>query len=262
MLLQHAFPPDIRVENEAASLLAAGHDVHLLCSEDRRGAAELPPTLDELVVHAVPNTWNQLPRWKRRLMNAPLLWFLNVYWVREIAALARREGRFDAIHVHDLPLVRTGRRAAKKMGTSVVADLHENYPMALEYYRRGRTFTRIARFRRSPRRWERYERRSVPSCDAVIAVVDEMKTRLVSLGVAEEKIAVVENYVDVDRFLSYPRDPGPATRFAGRFVIGYAGVFGHTRGLDMAIRAMKRVVRELPDATMLLVGEGPVRPDL
>ena len=32
MLLEKRFPPDIRVENEAASLLEAGHEVHLLCS--------------------------------------------------------------------------------------------------------------------------------------------------------------------------------------------------------------------------------------
>ena len=31
MLLETTFPPDIRVENEAASLLKAGHEVHLLC---------------------------------------------------------------------------------------------------------------------------------------------------------------------------------------------------------------------------------------
>jgi glycosyltransferase involved in cell wall biosynthesis len=134
--------------------------------------------------------------------------------------------------------------------------------MALQFYARWRANSRIGRFRRSPRRWERYERKRVPACASVIAVVDEMKSRLVSVGVPEHKITVVENYVDVDRFLSYPRDIGLAAQFPDRFVIGYAGVFGRTRGLDMAVRAMEHVVRELPSATMLLVGDGSVRQEL
>ena len=53
MLLKQRFPPDIRVENEAASLIGAGHDVHLLCTEDARRSTELPATLRRLVVHTV-----------------------------------------------------------------------------------------------------------------------------------------------------------------------------------------------------------------
>jgi len=33
MILNHTFPPDIRVEKEARTLLKAGHDVSLLCSK-------------------------------------------------------------------------------------------------------------------------------------------------------------------------------------------------------------------------------------
>ena len=42
------FPPDIRVENEVASLLDAGHDVHLLCPKTL-GLTEVPESLGDLV---------------------------------------------------------------------------------------------------------------------------------------------------------------------------------------------------------------------
>ena len=262
MLLKGPFPPDIRVENEAASLLSAGHEVHLLCTVDRRGEVELPATLEKLVIHTMPRAWDDLPSWKRRLSNLPMLWFLNLYWMRQITALAREHGGFDVIHVHDLPLVRTGLWAGRRTGASVVADLHENYPMALRFYTAGTPLSARKRFRTSPRRWERYERQSVPHCPAVIAVVEEMKSRLVSVGVPSKKIAIVENFVDIDRFLSYKIDPSIADRFAGRFVISYVGGFGTHRGLDIAIGAMRKVAEEVPEALLVLVGDSRIRADL
>jgi glycosyltransferase involved in cell wall biosynthesis len=262
MLLDHSFPPDIRVENEAIALLEAGHEVHLLCRNDLRGTVEVPAVLDKLVLHVKPRA-DDMPRWRRRLLNLPSYWFLNVYWLREIKVLHREHGGFDAIHVHDLPLVRTALWAARRGGPRVVADMHENYPMALPFYKLSKSLDWRRRFQFSSRRWRRYERKSLPTCTSVIAVVDEMKTRLVSVGVPADKITLVENYVDVDRFLSYPLDAGLRARFPrSSFVIGYAGVFGRTRGLDMAVRAMKTVVGELPDAIMVMVGEGPIKDEL
>ena len=76
-----------------------------------------------------------------------------------------------------------------------------------------------------------------------------MKSRLVSIGVPTDKITVVENYVDVDRFLSYPvdRTSGDA-RLGNRFLIVHVGVLGRTRGLDVAVRAMSGRPRAVPEA--------------
>ena len=262
MLLDHGFPPDIRVENEAIALLEAGHEVHLLCRNDQRGNVEVPAVLDKLILHVRPRA-DGTHRWKRHLSNLPNYWFLNLYWLREIKSLAREQGGFDAIHVHDLPLLRTALWAARSTGSSVVGDMHENYPMALPFYKVSKALDWRRRFQFAPRRWRRYERKSLPTCASVIAVVDEMKARLVSVGVPAGKITLVENYVDVDRFLSYDLDGDLRAGFPqSSFVIGYAGVFGRTRGLDMAVRAMQTVVQEVPDAIMVMVGEGPIKEDL
>ena len=75
MLLANRFPPDIRVENEAASLLQAGHEVHLLCKSDDRFAAEVPDVLRDLVVHTVTPrrelTWLEAPSPKCLLPMVP-----------------------------------------------------------------------------------------------------------------------------------------------------------------------------------------------
>ena len=260
MLLETTFPPDIRVENEAASLLRAGHEVHLLCRGSGKRTEALPSFLDALIVHTVPQK-NELTGWRRRAPNISLLWFYDERWARRIRQLVAYVGPFDVIHVHDLPLVKTAQRAASKMGAVVVADMHENYPMVLPFYRSGRSISVLRRFLVDPKRWEKYEQARVPLCSATIAVTDRMKTRLASIGVDPQRITVVENLVDTERFLSYPLDGG-LQEFRDCYVITYVGGFLSNRGLDTTLRAMPKIISEIPEALLVLVGDGSARGDL
>lgn len=260
MLLEGSFPPDVRVENEAASLLDDGHDVHLLCGHDARTSVELPPSLERLVVHAVDRP--AASRRRPRIPNLSLLWFHDARWARRIEDLSGTEGGFDVVHVHDLPLVRTAQRVAERTGGQVVADLHENYPMVLPAYVEGRSLSPVARFLLDPARWERHERATVPRCSGVIAVTDRMRDRLIGVGVDPSRIAVVENLVDSERFLAYPVDHGLRHDLRDRFVITYVGGFVSNRGLDTTIRAMSTVIRRVPEALLVLVGAGGTREQL
>jgi glycosyltransferase involved in cell wall biosynthesis len=261
MLLENRFPPDIRVEGEMAALLGAGHEVHLLCREDATDEIELPKTLRKLVVHSVTPK-SELGGWRRRVPNLSLLWFHDGRWAREIRLLNRAVGPFDVLHVHDLPLVRTALRTGQNIGAEVVADLHENYPMALPFYTRGRSLSRLGRFLLDPHRWEKYEREAVPRCSAVIAVAEEMGSRLTSLGVRPDRITIVESYVDVERFLSSPADPTLQESFGDAYVITYVGGLGGSHDLQTAIRAMPKVVAAVPRALLVIVGDGKKRASL
>lgn len=258
MLLANQFPPDVRVENEAAYLIGAGHEVHLLCRVDAFDGSDGMGPLRELRIHTVRERAD-LVGWRRHFPNVSLLWFHDARWANEIRTLHRNVGPFDAIHVHDLPLVRTALAVGKKSGAHVVADMHENYPMALPFYTAGRTLSLLGRFLLNPRRWERYERRKLPACSAVIAVADEMQSRLVALGVRRERLTVVENFVDIQRFLSRPVVGAPRDELRASFVIGYVGGLAGSHDLPTAIEAMRDVVRAIPDALLLLAGEGRAR---
>jgi glycosyltransferase involved in cell wall biosynthesis len=262
MLLDARFPPDIRVENEAASLLASGHEVHILCRQDGTAGADIEGGLRGLALHSIRSP-GSIARWRQRLRILALAGiFVDTEWSRAIRNLASRERGFDVIHVHDLPLVKTALSASKRIGARVVADLHENYPMAMPYYRRTRPSSFLQRWRYSQRRWERYERRVVPRCDAVIAVADEMADRLVKVGIGRDRITLVENYVNIDTFGAYPIDEGVRDGLEDRYVITYAGTFNRLRGLDLALRAMRIVVDAIPSAMMMLVGNGNTRGEL
>lgn len=249
MFLDHAFPPDPRVANEARSLVAAGHEVHLLCLRDKQ---EIPARelWQGVHLHRI-----RMPEWFRRKASAVSL-ELPVYRLALRSPLRGfiEQNKIEILHVHDLPMVELGLRAAHKAKIPVLADLHENWPAALRTY--GYTQRFLGRLLISPDRWERHERTILPQVDRIVVVIEEARERLVAMGIDQEKIDVVRNTVSVDEFRGFGIDPDILTRFRGRFVLSYLGGFEKHRGLEPLVDAMPRIVRERPDCLLLLVGTG------
>ena len=88
------------------------------------------------------------------------------------------------------------------------------------------------------------------------------RSRIARLGVPAERITVVENLVDSERFLAYPLDAAIQEEFRDRYVITYAGGLLGNRGLDTTLMAMPGVIREVPEALLVIVGEGRAKKDL
>ena len=104
---------------------------------------------------------------------------------------------------------------------------------------------------------------ALPQAAGVVAVSRALAEEVAQLGVARDRITVVMNGVDAELFR--PRD-----RAAARAELGlpagplalYVGNLKEEKGvLDLA-RAWDRVARDLPDATLAIVGGGPLRPAL
>ncbi|NQT84657.1 glycosyltransferase family 4 protein [bacterium] len=255
VLADKDFPPDIRVEKEARSLISAGHRVFLLCV--RTGESPASSVCNGIETRRIA----PLPFLVRMLNTSVyLLSTRDLQWKRAIRKLIAAHA-IDAIHVHDLPKVGTALSAARGKGVPVIADLHENYP-ALVRRAFARRKPRLAERFMPPGRWQRLERRWGKRCRHILAVVDEGKERLVAEGVSPDKITVIENTVDVDYFLSLPIDDGLAAQFRDDFVICYTGGFSPWRGLDTAVRAMPRILGEVPNAKLLFVGDGEMMPKL
>lgn len=249
MLLDRTFPPDPRVANEARSLIAAGHEVHILCLRHgpRQAAIE---EWQGVRLHRL-----DMPRWFYRKFSAVSLEFPAYGWVLR-GPLRRlvKEQRIEVVHTHDLPMVAIGGAVARSHGIPLVADLHENWPAALAVYGYARRFP--GRFLISPARWSRHERAVLRQADQIIVVIEEAKERLVGLGIDPARIAVVRNTVEVDGFRAFGIDPRIADRFQGRYVLSYLGGFERHRGLEMVIEALPQLARLVPESLLLLVGSG------
>jgi glycosyltransferase involved in cell wall biosynthesis len=96
----------------------------------------------------------------------------------------------------------------------------------------------------------------------IVTVGEGYRVKLVERGVAPERIEIVPNGVDLEAFV--PRQGDPAVRaewdLGNRFVCAYVGTIGMGSGLEVVLRASRRL-RALgrDDIRFLLVGDGAVR---
>ena len=254
MVLDHPFPPDIRVENEALSLIKAGFEVALLSvAPDDRPARE--------TYRGIRLFRHRLHKEVRNKMRglAGTIPLLTGYLDRRIRKVFN-EYPFDALHMHDLYLFGGGVRAGRRLGVPVVGDLHENYVEALKHYAwstrfPGKLFVSIPR-------WERLEKRWVNAVDRLVVVIEEAAERNLALGVDPSTLTVVPNTIRRADFEGYAVEQDLVEAVRSDLTIIYTGAFDVHRGLASVLRAMPLVLDAHPGACLVLVGDGRIRPEL
>lgn len=98
---------------------------------------------------------------------------------------------------------------------------------------------------------------------AIVALTPKFKENLVGRGIDGDKIPIVINGVDTERFQKTPRDAPLAAEWGlkDKFVIGYIGTHGMAHGLANVLDAAARL-RENDRVRFLFVGDGAERDDL
>lgn len=174
---------------------------------------------------------------------------------RETAALARlvREVRPDLVHLHSAKAGLAGRLAVRGTLPTVFQ------PHAWSFDAVGGPTARAARA------WERYAARWA---DRVLCVSDAERRAGLAAGV-RARWAVVRNGVDLARFtpaadpaavragLPALSDAGPGTP-----LVVCVGRLCPQKGQDVLLRAWPAVAAAVPEARLVLVGDGPDRPRL
>jgi glycosyltransferase involved in cell wall biosynthesis len=111
--------------------------------------------------------------------------------------------------------------------------------------------------------YKRIEYFSCKYSNKILVVVDESKQRLIQKRIPENKIYVVMNCADQDYLKNNQNHRQVISQFKDKnFYITYTGTFGLHRGLELAIRAMPQILEKIPNARLLLVGDGPNKSDL
>jgi len=110
-------------------------------------------------------------------------------------------------------------------------------------------------------RWlERLELFLYRQAAAVVSVTPAFKADLIRRGIPADKITVVLNGVDQERYKPRPKDQELASRFGveDKFVIGYLGTHGMAHALDRVLEAAE-LLREHRAIVFLFVGAGAER---
>ncbi|WP_340562808.1 glycosyltransferase [Streptomyces sp. GSL17-111] len=171
---------------------------------------------------------------------------------RDLSALPRltrliRDGGYDLVHTHLYRACVYGRTAARMAGVrAVVATEHSLGSAQIE----GRPLTRSARAL-----YLASERLG----GATVAVSETVARRLREWGVPGQRIETVPNGIEPARFRFHPAARRRARALLGlaqdAFVVGGVGRLVPGKRFDVLVRA----VAALPDARLLLVGDGPQR---
>ncbi|HLT97836.1 MAG TPA: glycosyltransferase [Acidimicrobiia bacterium] len=105
------------------------------------------------------------------------------------------------------------------------------------------------------------EIRCLTEANHIITIADSMRAEIIGRGIPAEKISVVPNVVDVNRFKPRPKSQELLGRHSlnGSQVIGYISNLGFREGIDNLIRAVGLLRDSGLDVKCLVVGDGPER---
>ncbi len=94
---------------------------------------------------------------------------------------------------------------------------------------------------------------------AVVAVSEEVRARLLAAHVPAERIRVVHNGVDPDRFSQAATARRQSRSDSGALRVGLVGRLAPEKGIDLFLRAAALVLRQAPEISFAIAGDGPER---
>ncbi|MEO1766710.1 TIGR04063 family PEP-CTERM/XrtA system glycosyltransferase [Thiobacter aerophilum] len=163
--------------------------------------------------------------------------------------------RPDIVHAHSPQLnAIPALRAAHRRGIPVVYEVRAFWEDAAVDH--GTTTEGSLRYRLS----KHLDTYAFRRADAVTCICEGLRSDIVARGIAPEKVTVIPNGVDIEKFpLGNPPDETLKARFGltGARVLGFIGSFYAYEGLDLLLAALPKILQQAPDVRVLLVGGGP-----
>ena len=256
MVLDREFPPDIRVEKEASSLTKNGHEVCIACfTKEKKQASE------KINGYRVIRKPIMELRHKTSVGALKFPFYFN-FWRAFLKSIFEEE-QYDVIHIHDLPLAKIGYEMKIQYKIKLVLDLHENWPAHLKITKHTNTF--LGKILSSNKQWELYETEMAKKADIIIAVVEEMKNRLIKQGINEQKIKVVQNYIELnkegDNTRNHQLNVGKEKDGKKEILLYSGGVTFH-RGLQIACKGLEKALKQKNNIELWIIGEGSFLPEI
>lgn len=244
------YPWDIRVEKICKTLHKSGHKVHMVCRNIARRSCE--EIYNHIVIHRLP----YLPHWLGDLNKAySFPAFFSPIWLWNIYKQARANN-CELIIVRDLPLALAGLWVAKFLRKPCIFDMAECYPEMLRctWQFEGRSFKNY--FLRNPAFADWIEKVVLKHINQVWVMIEESRNRLLSMGIAAEKILIISNTPEVDRFTAQAIFIDKPRADVKPYTMIYVGLLNPSRGLDTVLNAVSRYIALNPQFKFIVVGKG------
>jgi PEP-CTERM/exosortase A-associated glycosyltransferase len=161
----------------------------------------------------------------------------------------------DVLHAHSPCLnAIAALRAGRKFGIPVVYEVRAFWEDAAVDH--GTSTENGLRYKLT-RGLETY---ALKRANAVTTICEGLRRDIVERGIPANKVTVIPNAVDIDKFAvggEADQDLKRQLGLHGRRLIGFIGSFYAYEGLDVLLRAVPALSARAPDLRVLLVGGGP-----
>lgn len=182
------------------------------------------------------------------------LWPIIRFFCKAATRITRQHGRrnYDVCHMHNIPdFLVFAAWYPRLRGAKVILDIHDIVP---EFF--------ASKFGNSPRSWTirsllLMEKWSARFAHHVIIANHLWLEKYVNRSASPGKCTVFINNVDAALFQAQPR-----SRNDGRLIILFPGGLQWHQGLDIGLRAFKKITAEFPNAEFHIYGDGNVKPQL
>ncbi len=232
----------VHIEEMVRAMERCGADVRIVAT---RTGGDRPAGFDTPVIHAASGreadaAGSRRSKEERNMADA----------AAAAAALVQMaaENPLDMIYERYSLWSTAGVEAARKLGVPLVLEV--NAPLLLEQERhRALDLYDTA---------ERIEHACMTGADAIVTVSRQMRDYAISRGAAADRVIVAGNAVDTNRFRPNvtPADLGIP---ADAHVVGFTGSLKDWHGIDHLLEGFRIVRESLPNAHLLIVGDGPQR---
>jgi len=228
------------------SLQQMGHDVHVVA----RDKLDSEGTVNGIKVHYISGVGNALTRYWKFARSASKK-------IREL----NEESGFDIIHAN-LPLVPSF-AIPKDSAKAIVCAVHSTWKGEAivtkkdnpkELNPNEKAMLRFNSILRS------YEKKLMNRSDALIAVSKYTVNELTDLyGITKEKIHVIYNGVDIQKFKPRPNKTELRHQFdlePNKKIVLFVGRLYHRKGLETLLRSIPPVLKEFSNVTFAISGTG------
>lgn len=254
MILDKTFPPDPRVENEAISLIKAGHQVFLFCLKYHKNEGDV-------IINGIQVKRYQSNKLEYKLSALAYTFpFYTEMMVHKITHFLKNH-HIEAIHIHDMRIAEAVFKANKSLKFPTVLDLHDNMPEIMKLYAHLQKFPGKQLI--SPKKWKQKEEEFIHKATKIITVSQEFVKEVVDrTKIAHDKIVLVPNTVHQSFYKLAKIDNSIVDAYKNDFVILYLGDTGLRRGLQTAIESLLILKEKIPNIKLVIVGISSTDPIL
>ena len=151
------------------------------------------------------------------------------------------------------------KKLSKKYGRNVpfVYNLQDIFPDSLVHTglaKRDGLLWKIGR---------KIEDKTYRAADKIVVISEGFKQNIMQKGVPEEKIVIIENWIDTDEVVNIPREENKLfdkyDLARDKFYICYSGNIGHTQNMDMLLDTAKRIAEVNSEIRFVILGAGAAK---